>query len=148
MRGKGSWCPDTGLLILRLGVGSIFLVHGVQKLMTVWSPDQPANWLMRFLSIAEPLGGLALILGVLTSWAGLGLALIMLGAIYMKATQWSVGFVGARGAGWEFDLALLAGALALFCLGGGKYGLESMKKRDGAQSDGMSQDAPQSGGGL
>lgn len=58
-------------MALRLGVGSVFLVHGLKK-RAMWklrpSPQLPTGTLalLRVLSIAEPLGGLAVLGGLLT----------------------------------------------------------------------------------
>lgn len=118
-----------GLLLLRLSVGSIFLFHGIQK-WALWSvlpsPQMPANMLslMKFLSIVEPLGGLALILGFLTSLASLGLGIIMLGAIWFKVKIWQIGFTAQNTTGWEFDLILLAANVALLFGGAGKWALD------------------------
>lgn len=124
---------DVGHLILRVVIGAIFLYHGYQK-FGLWgaTPEGMAAgqvMLMKILSIAEPLGGLALILGVLTRLASLGLAIIMVGAIYMKAVSWGIGFAGAQGAGWEFDLVLLAGCLVLLFEGAGRYSVEAMMRK-------------------
>src|SRR5437762_8637321 len=77
---------DWSLLTLRLGVGTVFLVHGNQK-RAMWkmqpSAQLPAGLLslLRVLSIAEPLGGLATLVGLLTQAAAAGFILVMLGAI-------------------------------------------------------------------
>ncbi len=68
---------DWGLLALRLGVGITFLVHGSQK-RAMWkmqpSAQMPAGLLslLKVLSIAEPLGGLATLVGLLTQAAAAG----------------------------------------------------------------------------
>lgn len=118
-----------GLLALRLAIGAIFLYHGFLK----WPLNPDAPWFMTVLAFAEPIGGLALVLGLLTQWASLGFVIIMLGAIYMKMTGFGQGaldvfgtFVGQQGAGWEFDLMILAGCLALLFMGGGKMALDAM----------------------
>lgn len=121
---------DIGHLVLRLAVASIFFYHGYQK-FGLWgaTPEGMAAgqvMLMKFLSIAEPLGALALLLGVFTRLASLGLALIMIGAIYMKAMTWGVGFATPQGPGWEFDLIILAACIALIFDGAGKYSLDAM----------------------
>lgn len=72
---------DWNLLLLRLVIGAIFLYHGIAK----WQMEDPST-LMTILRYAEPLGGAALIAGVFSQLASLGLIIIMLGAIYMKAT--------------------------------------------------------------
>jgi len=118
---------DWSLLALRLGVGVIFLVHGRQK-QRMWkmqpSAQMPAGLLslLRVLSIAEPLGGVAVITGLLTQVAAAGFVLVMLGAIRLKVTQMHKGFSGADG--WEFEYVILAAALALVFTGAGRISLD------------------------
>lgn len=118
---------DWGLLALRLGVGITFLVHGRQK-RVMWrmqpSAQMPAGTLtlLRILSIAEPLGGLATLAGLLTQAAAAGFIVVMLGAIRLKVTQLHKGFSGDGG--WELELLLLVGAIALLFLGAGKFALD------------------------
>lgn len=120
---------DVGLLALRIGVGAIFLAHGRQK-KAMWSmqPSEklPAGMLniLRLLSICEPLGGIALILGFLTQLAALGLGIIMLGAINLKAGKMKQPFAASGTVGWEFDFVLLAGTIALFFTGAGAWALD------------------------
>ncbi len=120
---------DWALLTLRLGVGVIFLVHGIQK-WAMWkmqpSSQLPAGMLslLRFLSIVEPLGGVGVLVGFLTQPAAAGLAIIMLGAIRLKAVQMHRTFTGDGG--WELDFTLLAAAIALFISGAGKLSLDRM----------------------
>ena len=123
---------DLGVLALRLTVGVIFLVHGFGK-FSVWgavpSEQISANmiYLMKFLSVAETLGAIALIFGFLTNLAALGLSLIMLGAIlWFKMQVLKIGFVGHNGTGWEFDLSLLAINIFLFLRGAGKYSVDAI----------------------
>lgn len=117
---------DWGLLALRLAIGVIFLYHGLTK----WQMDA-ASPIMTILKFAEPIGGLALILGVLTQLAALGFVIIMLGAIYMKASGFGqqpldiLGSFAGQG-GWEFDLVLLAGCVAVFLSGAGRMSLDAL----------------------
>lgn len=118
-----------GLFVLRLVVGILFLVHGTAKWKLWGAPPGEGTTesmlaLMKFLSIVEPLGGLALVMGFLTRYAALGLGIIMLGAIYFKLYVWNVGFIGTTGTGAEFDLVLLAAAVMLFFAGAGKWSLD------------------------
>jgi putative oxidoreductase len=131
---------DVGLLLLRLAVAAIFLFHGTQK-WALWGDagaQIPAQMviIMKILSIAEPLGALALILGIFTRWAGLGLSIIMLGAIWFKIAVFKQGFAGVGGTGWEFDLILLAASACLMLTGGGAIALDRMmgKKKDDTSS--------------
>jgi putative oxidoreductase len=118
---------DWGLLVLRVGLGVTFLVHGIQK-RAMWkmqpSAQMPAGLLsiLRLLSIAEPLGGVAAITGFLTQLAAAGFVIIMLGAINLKARQLHKGFTGDGG--WELDYLLLSAAVALLILGAGRISLD------------------------
>jgi len=120
---------DFALLILRLALGTVFLFHGLPK-KGLWSAqpsDQlPAGLLtrLRILSIAEPAGALGLIFGLLTQLAGLGLVIVMAGAITFLRTKAHRKFKEANAPGWEFEFMLLVVALALAILGGGKYALD------------------------
>lgn len=108
---------DWALLALRVAIAVIFLVHGPKKLGNLTS-------FMGFIGVCEMLGGLAMLFGFLTSWAALGIAIIMLGAIYKKITEWHVPFTAMDKMGWEFDLIILAGCVALLILGGGSYSVD------------------------
>src|SRR5437867_2509115 len=118
---------DWALLVLRLGLGIVFLVHGRQKL-AMWkmqpSAQMPAGLLslLRVLSIAEPLSGLAMIGGVLTQVAAAGQAVVMLGAIRLKAGKMHKSFTGDGG--WELDFIILAAALAVLFMGAGRFALD------------------------
>ncbi len=119
---------DLGLLALRIAIGTIFLVHGKNK-FGMWKtktgePAGPMSSIMRFLAVVEPLGGLALLVGFLTPFASIGLALIMIGAMYFKMTKWHTGMVSQNGTGWELDLVILAGCIALMTLGAGAWSLD------------------------
>ncbi len=120
---------NIGLLVLRLGIAISFLYHGLDKLK-MWkmepSEEMPAPFLnqLRLLSIVEPLGALALIGGFLTQLAAVGFIIIMLGAIHLKVTQMQKKF-GEPG-GWELDVVLLTGSVALFLTGAGIISLDAM----------------------
>jgi putative oxidoreductase len=122
---------DVALLLLRLSVGVIFLWHGLPK-RGLWSAQpseqMPASMLrnLRVLSIAEPAGALGLIFGFLTQLAGLGLVIVMLGAIQFLVTKAHKKFKGEHAAGWEFEFMLLISALVLAIMGAGKYSLDRL----------------------
>jgi putative oxidoreductase len=123
---------DWALFALRLGVGASFLAHGIQK-SAMWkmqpSAQMPAGMLsiLRLLSIVEPLGAVGVLVGFLTQPAAAGLAIIMLGAIRLKAVQMHRGFTGDGG--WELDFMLLAAAVALFISGAGRLSLDRVLLR-------------------
>jgi len=120
---------SSAALALRIAVGAVFLVHGLQKQM-FWKAQPSAQLplgmikVLRFLSIVEPLGGVAMLAGFLTRPAAIGLSIIMLGAINLKARQMKKGFTGDGG--WEFDFMILAANVALLLLGAGAWSLDAV----------------------
>lgn len=121
--------PDLGLLLIRLGLGIIFIAHGWQKFGAMdgtiaffGSLGLPAV-VAYLISTIELLGGIALVLGIYTQWAGLLIALLMVGAIYL--VKFKMGLIG----GYELDLGLLIAALNIFFTGPGKYTVQSWMKK-------------------
>lgn len=119
---------DEGLFFLRLAVGLIFIYHALPKIKNAKTlapmmglPGGATGVLM--FGLVEFLSGAGLILGVFTQLAALVLAVIMLGALYMKKTKWRVPFTAQDKMGWEFDLILLAANLAILFSGGGSIKL-------------------------
>ncbi len=115
------------MLFLRIAVGSIFIAHGLAK-WSMWDAVPSAQLsggmitLMKVLSIAEPLGGAAVILGIFTQFAAIGFILVMLGALYMKIKTFGAPFVG----GWELEFLVLAASILLAVKGCGKLGFDHM----------------------
>jgi putative oxidoreductase len=119
------------LLFLRIVLAAIFIVAGYYK-FPFWSNPMPGMsgfdlFVTKLLSIVEPLGALALILGFLTRWASIGLAIIMVGAIFTLQFRMNIGFVMPTGAGWNFDLCILAGLLILWSFGPGKWSIDARR---------------------
>ncbi len=108
-----------GLLALRLAVAAIFFVHGSRKL------NGSMGGFMTFIGVCETLGAVAILLGFLTQWAALGLAIIMLGATYKKIFEWHVPFADMKTTGWELDLIILAACVALITMGAGVYSIDA-----------------------
>lgn len=122
---------SVGLLVLRLAIGAIFIYHGMLK----WNIEEP-NTTMAILKFLEPIAGAVLIIGVFTQIAALLLGIVMLGAIYMKMTGFGQGaldfagtFAPQGGTGWEFDLMIFAGCVALFLMGAGSWSVDGMMKK-------------------
>lgn len=117
-----------GLLFLRVAIASSFWVHGTGKL-SMWKagPDgqMPKKMLniFKILSVAEPLGAVAILLGFLTQYAALGLFIIMLGALYFKVSVWKRTF--SQEGGWELDVIILTSVFLLFLVGAGAFSLDT-----------------------
>src|SRR6185437_893560 len=82
---------DTALLVLRLVVGTIFIMHGYQKVFTIGIASITtmfthmgvpfAALVAPLVAVLELVGGIAIVLGVVTRIAGLLLAIDMFCAI-------------------------------------------------------------------
>lgn len=124
-------------LALRVPLGIIFAAHGSQKLFGWFGGyglEGTGQWmasiglepgvLMAALSgSAEFFGGVFLLLGLLTRPTALVLAVTMLVAIF--SVHISHGLFMSNN-GYEFALALLAGAVSLLISGGGRVSLDRL----------------------
>jgi len=136
--------PDAalGLLILRIGVGLVFFLHGWQKLfgheisffqgmlsMAGWSVP---GWLLWLVAIVELLGGLALIGGLFTRAVGLVLALEMLVAVILFHARQGFFIVAVPNVplayGFEYHVILIASLLCLGLGGPGRWAVEGRSK--------------------
>ena len=120
---------DLSLFLQRVMVAMIFGTSGYQHLKT---PRQRAASLglnlgiTIFLGAAELAAAIGLVLGVFTQFAALGLILLGVGAIFMKAGKWKNGFWGENSMGWHYDLMLAIMNLVILCTGGGHIALIAM----------------------
>ncbi len=123
---------DYAPLVLRVVTGVIFAMHGYQKLMGglpgvtgfVASLGFPMPELFAVLLIAvELVGGIMLILGLLTRFAAKLSAIVAVIALVL--VHLPNGFFMATG-GYEFILLLLAASVSLMLTGGGKWSLDRM----------------------
>ena len=125
---------DIGPLLMRVGIGAAFAYHGWLKFdggvqnfagfldsLNVPLPDVVAPLQI----IAEGIGGLLLIVGLLTRFVTLPLIVIMIGAIFLVKD--SFGFVVPDGSpGFSCETVLLAGLLGLLFIGPGRYSLDAV----------------------
>ena len=125
---------ETALVFLRVIVAAIFLYSAYAKL-PFWSkaPEGMSTGmlnLVKFLSIVEPLGAIAVLFGFLTRWAAAGLAIIMVGAIYVLQFTMKIGFATPTGSGWNFPLEMLAACIVLLAFGPGRWSIDSRRHGD------------------
>ena len=127
-----------GLLALRVVAGLALMLHGLPKIQNPFGwmgPSAPVPGFFQFLAaFSEFFGGLALIVGLLTPIAALGVFFTMLFASYTHISRGDP-FV-AKGGGPSFEPALgyLAVALLLMLAGPGALSLDALlfgKKRGG-----------------
>ena len=131
---------DAGLALLRIVTGAVFLAHGAQKLFQYGLAGVTASFArigIPLAAVAAPVvsgleffGGIALIAGLLTRLVSLGLAIDMLGAIFL--VHLAGGFFVPKGV--EFALMLLASAAALALAGPGAFSLDAALARRRATS--------------
>ena len=134
-----------GLLLLRAVFGLTLAAHGSQKLFGSFGGGGPAGTTTFFrklgfrapllmalaAGLGELVGGLLFALGLLTPLAALILAVVMLNAI--STVHWKKGFFNSAG-GYEFNLAIIATAVAITAIGAGRYSLDGALGRAGTIS--------------
>ena len=125
---------DWGILVLRLGIGIMFVAHGLQmafglfggpgvngfsKMLSGLGFIWPALW-SYLASYTVLIGGLFLILGIQTRIAAILLLIFILTAAVK--VHLSKGFFLSNG-GFEYTFVIAAACLALILLGAGKYNI-------------------------
>ncbi len=115
---------------IRASIGAVFLVHSLKKFDPSWQ-----EWLMQIglppemqlpIALAEFIGGILLIVGVLTRISASIFSVILLGAIFH--IRWENGFFVSQG-GWEWDLVMLAALLSIIVAGPGRVSISHLVKR-------------------
>ena len=123
--------PDAGLLILRLGLGTLMLFHGIYKLThgVAWiagplgAVGMPA-WLSYGVYVAEVFAPLLVIVGLWARPAALVIAFDMIMAIFL-ARRGDVAKINPMGGGWAIALErlFLVMAVAIALMGSGRSGI-------------------------
>ena len=131
--------PDLASVVLRLALAAVFITHGSLKiereLGTNWytfEGDAPSAAIQATVAWGELVAGVALAVGLLTRLASLGIVAIMFGALYM--VTWKLDFIIVENSptiqhntvGYEYNYTLMAMAVALVILGGGKLSLDRL----------------------
>ncbi len=116
-------------LLLRLGLGAVFVIHGYPKLKD--GGKGTGQWLQSmgfpyglglFAGVIEFFGGIVVLLGLLTPIVAALFALWMVALIWVSVSKIKKKFVG----GYELDVLLLILALSLVMIGGGVFSLDHL----------------------
>lgn len=126
---------DLGLAILRVVAGVVFAAHGGQKLFVYGFAGVTSAFTQMgiplpgvtgpLVALVELFGGLALIAGLLTRLAGVGLTITMLGALFLA--HLAGGFFLPTGIEYVLTLGGIAAALTL--TGAGRYSADALLAR-------------------
>ncbi len=116
---------------IRAVLGATFLVHSLKKFDPSWQ-----TWLVETaglppemqlpIALAEFIGGVLLISGVLSRITGVIFSFILLGAIFN--IRWEKGFFISEG-GWEWDIMMLAVAFTIIAAGPGRISISHLIKK-------------------
>ncbi len=128
---------EGGLLLIRIVLGAIMVAHGAQKLFGWFGGHglsgtgsglesmglRPGRMYAAVNGVAEFGGGALLALGLLTPLGSAAVAGVMFVAI--ATVHWSNGFFNTRG-GYEFNLLIIATAIALAITGPGEISIDHL----------------------
>ncbi|MGI9565412.1 MAG: DoxX family protein [Nitrosopumilus sp.] len=127
---KGTVMHDIVHWGISASIGAIFIVHSLKKFDPSWQ-----EWLVSIglppemqlpIALAEFIGGILLVMGVLTRITSVVFSVILLGAIFH--IRWEKGFFVSKG-GWEWDLVMLAAVLAIMVAGPGRISIAHAIKK-------------------
>ena len=121
-----------GALLLRLGLGVMFIAHSLYLKLFVFTLAGTAGFfeslglpgvVAYLVFAAEGVGGILLILGVQTRWVALALVPVLLGATWVHSGNgW---LFSAEGGGWEYPFFLALAAMGQALLGDGAHALKA-----------------------
>ena len=126
---------EYGVILLRVVLGLALAAHGSQKLFGSFGGSGPAGTRKFFASLgfrtpramafvaglSELGGGLLFAFGLLTPFAALAITVVMLNAI--GTVHWKKGFFNSAG-GFEYNLLIIAAAVAVAAIGPGRFSLD------------------------
>lgn len=127
---------DAALFVLRVTLGLIFIVHGLEKFLVsgisgtqeqfaTWGIPQP-RLCATIAATGEVLGGAMLMIGLLTTFFAGALALEMIAAIVL--VNLANGFFVADG-GFEYAAVLFVSLLIIVVFGAGRASLDEVLTR-------------------
>ncbi len=114
-----------GLLVLRIGLGVIFIAHGAGKLSGMEGTVQFfasmgfGSFVAHLVAYVELLAGIAILLGIATRVAAAMTAVIM--AVVLLSLKMKAPITGMGG--MELELMLFVASVALSFMGGGRFAI-------------------------
>jgi putative oxidoreductase len=117
-------------LLLRLALGTMFVAHGLLKVMVFTLPGTVGffeqvgfpGWLAYIVTFAEIGGGVLLLAGVAVPAVSIALLPVLLGAVYV---HFGSGWVfSSPNGGWEYPAFLAVATVVQALLGPGKFALQ------------------------
>jgi putative oxidoreductase len=122
---------DLAAFLLRLALGTMFLAHGLLKIMVFTLPGTVGffeqigfpGWLAYIVTFAEIGGGLLLLAGIAVPAVSIALLPVLLGAVYVHFGSGWV-FSNENG-GWEYPAFLAVASIAQALLGPGRFALQA-----------------------
>ena len=120
---------DIALLLVRLVAGVAFIWHGSSKIQNPFGWMGPNAFapapLQALAAVAEFGGGILLVFGFLTALGALGIACVMVVAIYMHAFMMRDPFISnTGGSSWELPATYLSLMILLKLVGGGRFSVD------------------------
>ena len=125
---------DYGIAVLRIALGTMFLAHGLLKVLVFTLPGTAAffesvgfpGFAAYIVAPAEVLAGIALVVGVQTRLVAAATIPLFLGALSVHlGNGWT--FSAPKG-GWEYPLYLVVLAIAQSLLGGGAFSIDQPRR--------------------
>ncbi len=133
---------SVALFLLRIILGVVFFAHGAQKVFGWFGGYGLSGTVGYFKNVVhvptllaylgpfvEFVGGIALLIGVFTKFAALGIFIMMLVAtlkVHLPMGFFLSGKGDGKGQGYEFSLTLAVISLVLVLLGGGFYSIDHL----------------------
>ena len=126
---------DHGIALLRLALGTMFLAHGLMKVLVFTLPGTAAffqsvgfpGFTAYIVAPAEVLAGFALLIGFRTRLVAAAMVPVLLGAMSVHLGNGWV-FSAPKG-GWEYPLYLVIAAIAQSLLGSGTLALDNARNK-------------------
>ncbi|HZZ27428.1 MAG TPA: DoxX family protein [Pirellulales bacterium] len=130
-----NWCHDVGKLLLRLTIGGLLLLHGLDKIMHPQDFDKILgavrfhnlpDFLAYGVYVGEAVAPILVIVGLFTRIASAVIAINMAVAVWLAHQNmlWTLN----DGGGWAIELQALyfLGALSIMFLGAGSFSFDAL----------------------